>query len=237
LPKAVNLLYIDGRIMGNNYNWDFNSILINWDVFAHGLVVTAQLSALTLATGLGLGFFLGLARYSRHQIFRLPSSIFVEIFRNVPALVVVIWFFFAFPIVSPFEVDAFTAAFLAISANTAAFSADIYRGGIQSISPHQWEAGRALGMSYLTIMRRIIFPQAIKRIIPPLTGRGIEAIKLSTLASVIAVNELLYAAKQLSALNFNPIEAYTTVAFLFFIIIYPLTHISYFLERRFGLSD
>ena len=220
-----------------SYNWDFNSILFNWDVLAHGLLVTMQISAITLTAGLGFGFFLGLGRYSRLQIFRFPSNVFVELFRNVPALVVIIWFFFAFPIISPFEVDAFTAACLAISVNTAAFSADIYRAGIQSISPHQWEAGRALGMPYLTILRRIVFPQAIKRVIPPLTSRGIEAVKLSTLASVIAVNELLDSAKQLSAIHFNPIEAYTSVALIFFMIIYPLTHFSYFLERRLSCSD
>ena len=218
------------------YNWDFGSILDNWTVLLHGLGGTAQLSALTLTAGLILGFILGLGRYSQKHIFRFPSNVFVETFRNVPALVVVIWFFFAFPIISPFEVDAFTAAFLAISANTAAFSADIYRAGIQSISPHQWEAGRALGMPYLMIMRRIIFPQAIKRIVPPLTGRAIEAIKLSTLASVIAVNELLHSAKQLSALFFNPIEAYTTVAIAFFVIVYPLSQLSYYLERRFNVD-
>ena len=222
--------------MGNAYNWDFNSILNNWHVMVQGLAGTARLAAFTLTAGLSLGLILGLGRYSRLPIYRFPSSVFVEIFRNVPALVVVIWFFFAFPIISPFEVDAFTAAFLAISANTAAFSADIYRAGIQSISPHQWEAGRALGMPYFTIMRRIIFPQAIKRIVPPLTGRAIEAIKLSTLASVIAVNELLHSAKQLSAIYFNPIEAYTTVAIAFFVIVYPLSQVSYYLERRFSFD-
>ena len=133
------------------------------------------------------------------------------------------WFFFAFPIVSPFEIDAFSAAALALSLNTAAFSAEIYRGGIQSIAPAQWEAGRALGMTYPQLMRRVILPQAVRRMIPAFTNRGIELVKMTTLASTIAFAELLHEAKTLSAINFNPIEAYTTVALIFFAVVYPVT--------------
>jgi polar amino acid transport system permease protein len=223
--------------MNAQYNWDFASIVANWDVLAHGLGVTVRLAASTLVVGLSLGLVMGMGRYARRWYINLPASAFVEVFRNVPALVVIIWFFFAFPIISPFEVDSFTAAFLAISFNTAAFSADIYRAGIQSISPHQWDGARALGMTYLMVMRRVILPQALKRIIPPLTSRGIEVIKLSTLASVIAVGELLDSARELSTIYFNPIESYTVVALIFFVLIYPLSQMTYRLERRLSRSD
>jgi polar amino acid transport system permease protein len=142
------------------------------------------------------------------------------------------WFFFAFPIVSPFAIDAFSAAALALTLNTAAFSAEIYRGGIQSIAPTQWQAGKALGMTYAQTMRRVILPQAVRRMLPAFTNRGIELAKMTTLASTIAFAELLHEAKTLSAIAFNPIEAFTAVALIFFVLIYPLTLLVQRMELR-----
>jgi len=205
------------------HDFDFATILANWNVLARGLLQTLQLALVCLVCGLALGLPVGAARYSRRPWLHWPATAFVEVFRNTPALVQIMWFFFAFPIVSPFEIDAFSAATLALSLNTAAFSAEIYRGGIQSIAPAQWEAGRALGMTYPQLLRRVILPQAIRRMLPAFTNRGIELVKMTTLASTIAFAELLHEAKTLSAINFNPIEAYTTVALIFFAVVYPVT--------------
>ena len=182
--------------------------------------------------GLALGLPVGAARYSRRRWLNWPATAFVEVFRNTPALVQIMWFFFAFPIIAPFAIDAFSAAALALTLNTAAFSAEIYRGGIQSVAPTQWQAGRALGMTYGQVMRRVILPQAVRRMIPAFTNRGIELIKMTTLASTIAFAEVLHEAKTLAAIHFNPIEAYTAVALLFFALIYPLTLLVQRLELR-----
>ena len=214
------------------HDWDFATVLANWNVLARGLLNTVQLALTCLVGGLALGLPVGAARYSRQPWFHWPATAFVEVFRNTPALVQIMWFFFAFPIVAPFAIDAFSAAALALTLNTAAFSAEIYRGGIQSIAPTQWHAGKALGMSWAQTMRRVILPQAVRRMIPAFTNRGIELIKMTTLASTIAFAEVLHEAKTLSAIAFNPIEAYTAVALIFFALIYPMTLLVQRMELR-----
>jgi polar amino acid transport system permease protein len=129
------------------------------------------------------------------------------------------------------------AASLGISLNSAAFSAEIFRGGIQSIDRGQWEGARALGMSYPQAMRRIILPQAMRRMLPALTNRAIEIFKMSTLASAVAYVELLQQGKLIASLNYNPIEAYTVVALIFFVFLFPLVQATYALERKLRRAD
>ena len=217
---------------GSTYNWDFFSVFLNWRLLSIGLMNTIKLAVVCLVFGLLFGLFVGAARYSKKRIFSWPATIFVEVFRNTPALVQIIWFFFALPILLPFDIDSFTAAFLGLMLNTVAFSAEIFRGGIQSISPGQWEAGKSLGMTYFQQMRRIILPQAIKRMLPAFTNRGVELTKMTSLASVIAYAELIHQARTISTMNFNPIETYTIVAFIYFVMIYPITMLVRRFEKR-----
>lgn len=219
------------------HHWDFASIIDNWQVLWVGLQGTVYIFTITVALGLFGGLLVGVLRYSSTPVLRWPARLFIEIFRNTPVLVQIIWFYYAFPILTGIEVDPFLAAVLGISLNTMAFSAEIYRAGIQSIEPGQWEAGKALGMTYAKTLRRIILPVAIKRVLPALTNRGIEVFKMSTLASVVAYVETLNQAKLLADLNFNPIEAYTAVALIFFIVLYPVVQATYVLERVLRRSD
>lgn len=223
--------------MGIGYEWDFASVFAYWDVLLAGLEGTLSLFAVCVVLGLGGGLVVGTLRYARNRAIRLPASAFVEVFRNIPVLVQIIWFYFAFPIIVPFEVSPYMAAVLGISLNTMAFSAEIFRGGIQSMEPGQWEAAKAIGMTYNQTLRRVILPQAIKRMLPALTNRGIEVFKMSTLASIVAYVETLQQAKLIASLEYNPIESYTVVALLFFVILYPIVQATYALERRFGKSD
>lgn len=205
-----------------DYNWDFTAVLDNWEILLVGLRNTIILGAVCLVLGLSFGLIVGAMRYTKNRLFNWPATIFVEVFRNTPVLVQIMWFFFAFPIISPFEIDAFTAAALGLTLNTTAFSAEIYRAGIQSIHKGQWEAGKALGMTYLQQLKRIILPQAIRRMLPAFMNRAVELLKMTSLASVIAYGELMHKAKQISTIEFNPIEMYTSVALIFFVLIYPL---------------
>ena len=219
------------------HQWDFQSIWDNLHVLWVGLQGTVTVFAITVVLGLGLGLFMGMLRYAHNPALRWPATAFVEFFRNTPVLVQIIWFYYAFPILTGIEVNPLLAAILGISLNTAAFSAEVFRAGIQSIDKGQWEAAKAIGMSYGQTMFRIILPVAIKRMLPALTNRGIEVFKMSTLASVVAYVETLNQAKLIADLNFNPIEAYTAVAVIFFIILYPIVQGTYVLERMFGKSD
>ncbi len=212
--------------------WDFASVLDNTDALLVGAAGTLRIFAICLVLGLSLGLVVGLGRYSRNRLLNIPATIFVEFFRNTPVLVQILWFYFALPILLPFQISPLAAASLGISLNSAAFSAEIYRGGIQSIETGQWDGARALGMRWGQAMRRIILPQALKRMLPALTNRAIEIFKMSTLASAVAYVELLQQGKLIASLNYNPIEAYTAVAVIFFVFLWPLVQFSYFLERR-----
>ncbi|HRA62955.1 MAG TPA: amino acid ABC transporter permease, partial [Burkholderiaceae bacterium] len=193
---------------------------------------TLRIFAICLVLGMSFGLLVGLGRYSRRRWIYIAASIFVEFFRNTPVLVQILWFYFALPILLPFQISPLAAASLGISLNSAAFSAEIYRGGIQSIETGQWDGARALGMRWGQAMRRIILLQALKRMLPALTNRAIEIFKMSTLASAVAYVELLQQGKLIASLNYNPIEAYTAVALIFFVFLWPLVQFSYFLERR-----
>ena len=212
--------------------WDFASVFENTDALLVGAAGTLRIFAICLVLGLSLGLLVGLGRYSRNRWIHIPATIFVEFFRNTPVLVQILWFYFALPILLPFQISPLAAASLGISLNSAAFSAEIYRGGIQSIETGQWDGARALGMRWGQAMRRIILPQALKRMLPALTNRAIEIFKMSTLASAVAYVELLQQGKLIASLNYNPIEAYTAVAVIFFVFLWPLVQFSYFLERR-----
>lgn len=212
--------------------WDFASVFDNTDALLVGAVGTLRIFAICLVLGLTLGLLVGLGRYSRNRWLHIPATIFVEFFRNTPVLVQILWFYFALPILMPFQISPLVAASLGISLNSAAFSAEIYRGGIQSIETGQWDGARALGMRWGQAMRRIILPQALKRMLPALTNRAIEIFKMSTLASAVAYVELLQQGKLIASLNYNPIEAYTAVAVIFFVFLWPLVQFSYFFERR-----
>ena len=220
-----------------NYRWNFESVFDNWWALAIGVGGTLRLFVVCLVLGMSLGLVIALGRRSRHLPVRWLATAFVEFFRNTPVLVQILWFYYALPIIVPIEIGPFTAAILGISLNSAAYSAEIYRGGIQSIEPGQWEAARAIGMSGLQTLRRIVLPQAIRRIIPALTNRGVEIFKMSTLASVVAYVELLQQGKLIASLNFNPLEVYTVIAAIFLVILYPIVRVTYAVERRLARSD
>jgi polar amino acid transport system permease protein len=203
-----------------DHRWDFATVFANTDALLVGLAGTLRIFAICLVLGLSLGLVVGLGRYARSRWAYLPATAFVEFFRNTPVLVQILWFYFALPILLPFEISPLAAASLGISLNSAAFSAEIYRGGIQSIERGQWDGARALGMGWGQAMRRIILPRAI------------EIFKMSTLASAVAYVELLQQGKLIASLNFNPIEAYTAVAVIFFVFLWPLVQMTYVLERR-----
>ncbi len=219
------------------YRWNFAPVFDNADVLLAGAVGTLRLFVICVLAGLSLGLLVGLGRYAKARLFHWPATAFVEFFRNTPVLVQILWFYFALPILLPFEISPLMAAALGISLNSAAFSAEIYRGGIQSIERGQWEGARALGMTHAQAMRRIVLPQALRRMLPPLTNRGIEIFKMTTLASAVAYVDLLQQGKLLASLNFNPIETYSVIAVVFFLCLFPLVQATYALERRLGRSD
>lgn len=219
------------------FKWDFSVVFEYKENLLRGLVVTFELSAIIILAAIIGGIIIGAGRYSKAKLFNWPSTVFIELFRNTPVLVQIVWFYYAFPVLVGIQMEGFYAALVGIGLNMIAYTADIVRGGIQSIEKGQWEAAKSIGMGYINVMRRIVLPQALRRIIPPFTSRIVEAVKATSLASTIAVAELLYEGQVLANTVYRPFELYTAVAVLYFVATYPLVLFSYWLENRLAIDS
>jgi len=219
------------------YTWDFAIVARNFPVLLRGVLVTLELWAIAFPLGMAVGFVVSLARVSGKPWLNGPAIAYVEVFRNTPVLVQLIWFYYAFPIILGHQLGPISAAILGLTLNTSAYCAEIFRGGIQSIAAGQWEGARALGMSYSMAMRRVVLPQVGKRMLPAFTNRAIELAKVTSLASILTVHELMYQGRLLSSTYYRPLEILTVVALIYFILIYPGSYFSARLERKLGLRD
>ena len=193
-----------------------------WDNFPallSGLAGSLQITALALLFGLIIGLLIAPLRMSSRRWLSAPAVVYINVFRNTPPLVQLFWFFYAFPILFDVSFRPFEAAVLTLSLQSSAFFAEVFRAGIQSIERGQWEASKAIGMGYLTMMRRIILPQAVKRMMLAFFERAIELFKTTTLVSTIAFADLLYQATVVTSQTFRPLEVYTVVAAMYILII------------------
>jgi polar amino acid transport system permease protein len=154
------------------------------------------------------------------------------VFRCTPLLVQIVWFYYALPIVLSVELPAWLAAGLGLTLYMGAFSTEIFRGGIISIDKGQWQAARALGMTNIEMMRYVILPQAIKRMVPPFVNQSVTQLKNTSLLYVVAVPDLMYTGSIVVSDTFRPLEVYTSVAVMYFFILYPLTLLASRMEAR-----
>lgn len=219
------------------YHFNLNLLVESIPVLLRGLVVTIELLVPSILIGFSIGFIIALARLSDSGLLRFITRVYVEIFRDTPVLIQLIWFFFAFPIIIGLQLTPYQAALLGLTLNTSAYSSEIFRGGIKSIAKGQWEAGKALGMRPHAVLRRIVLPQVCKRMLPAFTNRAIEVAKMSSLASILSVHELMYQGRLLNSTYYRPLEVFTIVAIICFILIYPGSYLSFWLERRMMKSD
>lgn len=218
------------------YQWDFTPILANSGMLAAGLLNTLKLTGTALAFGIPLGLGLALLRLSRLRSLSFPAGLLIEFFRTTPPLVQLFWFFFALPILIQVEMTPFIAASLTFSIQSAAFFAEVFRAGIVSIDRGQSEAARALGMSGAQAMRRVILPQAVKRMIPAFMERSIELMKTTTLVATISYADLLFAANEISQKTFRPLETFTLAALIYFVVIFAFSLVARQFERRLSVS-
>ncbi|QJP16875.1 amino acid ABC transporter permease [Starkeya sp. ORNL1] len=212
--------------------FDFSVITGNAHLLWQGLLITLYYTVITIAAGLVIGLTVGLMQLTTFRPLVILGRIFVEFFRNIPLLVILLWTYYALPIFLGVNITKGWAGFLALSCYTAAFYAEILRAGVQSLDPGQTDAATALGMSYGQRMRRIILPQAFRRMIPPLAGQSIIQMKNTTLLSAITVPDLLYQGSYISSFTYRPMEVYTAIGAIFLILLVPLTMLSRMLERR-----
>ncbi|UHC15276.1 amino acid ABC transporter permease [Methylobacterium currus] len=219
------------------YTWDFGSLWTYRWLFVQGLGVTVAVTVAIVVIGLLVGLAAGLAKLSHLAPLRWLSNAYIEVFRCTPLLVQLVWFYYALPILAGIEISAVGASVLALSLYGGSFYAEIIRGGIVSIDRGQGEAAAALGMTPAQSLRRIILPQALKRMVPPLMNQSIIQFKNTSLVSVLAVPDLLYQGQVAAHDSYRPLEIYTLVAVLYFAALYPLTWIVRRGERRLATSD
>jgi polar amino acid transport system permease protein len=215
-----------------HYHWDLSMVLADPSRWWSAVGVTLLYSFATVAGGIVIGVVCGLALLSRRRWLTIPLEAYVEVFRCTPLLVQIVWFYYALPILLNFSLPAWLAAGLGLTLYMGAFCTEIFRAGVMSIGRGQWQAGRALGMTQIQLMRRIVLPQAVRRMVPPLVNQSITQLKNTALLYVVAVPDLMYTGSIVTAETYRPLEVYTSVAAMYFIILYPLTLFAKRLEVR-----
>ena len=214
------------------YEWSFGFLLRYTHLFWVGIAYTLAYTVGTVLLGLALGLVLGLARLSKSWWVNAPLVGFIEIFRCTPLLVQIVWFYYALPVILNVQIPAALAATLVLSLYTGAFYAEIFRGGIISIEAGQWDAARALGLRWRHVMRLVVLPQAVRRMVPPFMNQSIIQLKNTSLVSTIAVPDLLYQGTLITADTYRPLETYTVVAIIYFVLLFPATRLVQFYEQR-----
>lgn len=213
-----------------NFNWA--SVVDFLPELGRGLYYTLLVSVVGLVIGFVLGALVGLARLSRFRVVNALATVYIEVIRGTPLLVQAIWLFFALPLIIEYTLPSLLAGIIVIGVNSAAYIAEIVRGAVQSIEKGQMEAGRSLGLSHRITMLKVIWPQAFKRMIPPLGNQFIISIKDTSLLSVILVPELLFQGRVIASNHFNSVEIYTTVAVFYLAITLSLSAVLRVTEKR-----
>ena len=217
--------------------FDFSLIIHSIPLLLRGAGLTLEITALAVGLGLLIGLVASLAQLSKSPLLRLPAKVYVDCIRGTPLLIQIFIIYFALPNIIGHRIDPFIAAVTACSLNSGAYIAEIFRGGIQSISQGQFRAGLSLGMTYGQTMRYIVLPQAFKRIIPPLGNEFIAMLKDSSLVSVIGFEELTRSGQLIIAETYGTLEIWTCVAIIYLTLTLTISRFVAALEKRFRKSD
>ncbi len=195
----------------------------SWRFLLDGLRVTLLLSGGVALCSFIFGTLVGLARRYGPEWLRVILVFYINSMRAIPVLVVLVWVYFALPAITGWNLPPFWSALFALSFHLAAYVAEVIRAGIESVRPGQVRAGLALGMSGPQIVRMIVLPQAIVRMMPAFGSLLSLAIKDTAIAAVIAVPELMRRADAVAGQSYAPVEVFSTVMIIYFLIIFPVT--------------
>jgi polar amino acid transport system permease protein len=206
-------------------DFDLSPLLDSWQYLAGGLGLTLLLSLATVACSLVLGGAVGLARCYGPAALRWPLVFYIDSMRAIPVLVVLVWTYFAFPILTGVTLPPFWAALVALTLHISAYVAEIVRAGIASVRPGQTRAALAIGLSRTQTVAQIVLPQAVIRMLPAFGSVLSIAIKDTAIAAVIAVPEYMERSQTLAGQSFHPIEVFTVAALVYFLILFPITRL------------
>jgi His/Glu/Gln/Arg/opine family amino acid ABC transporter permease subunit len=204
---------------------------------AQGVAVTVLLTVATMAVAVPGGIAIMLVRQSRVRAISMLGTGFVEFFRNLPLILVIYWTFYVLPILVEIELSPFVTAVAALSLAISAYNAETFRAGVNSIRKGQTDAALALGMSRWQMMRKVVLPQATRRVLPVLASTWVSLFKDTSLVSVIAVGELAYAAMEIRAQTFRVLEMLTAMALIYWALGYPQAKLVDWIHRKYGVKE
>jgi His/Glu/Gln/Arg/opine family amino acid ABC transporter permease subunit len=211
--------------------FDFSLVFSQLPYLLRGLLITLEMSVLSIAAGSVLGILLAQFLLSNAKWLKWPVKLFIDLVRGVPFLIQLLIVYYGLASFG-LKLPAFTSGVLAMTLNTAAFQAEIIRAGIKSVARGQREASIALGLSQVQTMLRIVLPQAFTKVIPSLTNEYIVLLKSSSLVSVISVIDLTRVSQQIVSATYHPTEIYVTVAVLYFVMNWLISRLSRYWEQR-----
>jgi polar amino acid transport system permease protein len=218
--------------------WIFAGELEGWDrvwpyrwIFWKGWVLTLKLSSAALCLSILVGLAAALARKASFFPLRSLAAIYVETIRGMPLLVIILLFYYV--VAHKFHLEnRFVAGVLVLSLFSGAYLAEIFRAGIESVGQSQWESARAIGLTRMQTACFVVFPQALRHVLPPLAGQFASLIKDSSLLSIIAIQEFTLAAEQINSATFVNLESFFPLAVGYLILTFPISLICKVLEKR-----
>ncbi|MGB5837640.1 MAG: amino acid ABC transporter permease [Albidovulum sp.] len=205
---------------------------INLTFLLSGLKYTLLLSVTAIFISVTLGLLVALPGLSTNVWARRASRTYVELVRAVPILVMILWVYYGLPQLSGLAISVFWAGVIALALSDSAFEAEIFRAGIQSIARGQYEAAYSVSLNYIDTMRYVILPQAVRRILPALGNQLVYMLKMSSLVSVIGMQELTRKANELVVSEYRPLEIYSVLVLEYLVLILVVSAGVRWLERR-----
>ena len=220
------------------YHFDLDTVWIGAGFVSKGIPITIAVSLSSLLIGAVIGFPIGIYRASaRRGTLRSLTDAYMEVFRNVPVLVQIVWFYYCLPIFLHINLSPLPACCVALGLNTSAFFSEIVRGGILGIASGQYDASSSLGFTHSGSMRYVIVPQVLRKMLSPLLNQFIVLIKESALVAYIGVLDIMHRGDLVATNTSRPLESYTVVAAAYFILCFVASRGSRFVERRFSFPE
>ena len=231
-------------VTGCSANWGWYVVdpttpsgLSNLRFLLSGLYYTVLLSVCAIAISIVVGLLIALPGLSSNRHVRRLNRVYVEAIRAIPILVLILWVYYGAPQLADISISVFWAGVIALALSDSAFEAEIFRAGIQSINRGQYEAAHSIALSYPDTMRFVILPQAIRRILPALGNQLVYMLKMSSLVSVIGMQELTRKANELVVTEYRPLEIYTVLVLEYLVLILIVSAMVRWLERRLQASE
>ncbi len=241
---AAALLLLSGCASNASYNWGwyvFNPALPkglgNIEFLISGVGMTLALSVTAILISVLMGLLLAVSLLSPYKALRWTARTYVECFRAIPLLVLLLWVYYGLPVVSGLQFGAFAAGVMSLALSDAAFEAEVFRAGLQSVAKGQREAAETLGLSRWSTLRYVVFPQAIRTILPALGNQFVYVLKMSSLVSVIGLQEFTRRANELNVTEYRPLEIYTFLVVEYLLLILLASWGVRRLERKLAQSQ